>query len=356
VAGGVRFIIIIYIPQGIVHIYVPSRTVTEQYALQLNPQTPFRNVMRGLVCAIGHGGGTIMATPWADPLRVLGPLTRNPSSITDDVSSILSDPKGLDNAFEQVDKLLDLYRPVADDDKTVDFLRVFLNRLPKEGQAALLSDILDIGRDDEKLRTLRDHLVDVILKPSRLSILHSYLAMLNYILPPLVVVAGGKMPMTPLTAPVYPQAAAQVDVAMAEIESSSRADQKKLKGECLRRDGFRCVFSGFYDLNSAEKKRVDAPPGSIAVKTECAHILPFALRKFDENNALETRNKAIIWLSLHRYFPALKGKIDASTINQPQNAITFIDMVHSRFGSYRLAFWPTDKVCFRLNRDFLERI
>ena len=89
----------------------------------------------------------------------------------------------LDDAFDKAEKLLGLYRRLATDDTTTDLLRIFLERLPKEGKAALVSDILAIGRDDQKLRTLRNHLVEAILKPSKLFIFYfSSLAILNTLL------------------------------------------------------------------------------------------------------------------------------------------------------------------------------
>jgi hypothetical protein len=71
------------------------------------------------------------------------------------------------------------------------------------------------------------------------------------------------------------------------IEASSRKDQARLKAECLRRDGYRCALSGSVDGKSRNK--VPSAELSDIVKTQCAHILPFALRDFDDDQAQEVR-------------------------------------------------------------------
>ena len=97
--------------------------------------------------------------------------------------------------------------------------------------------------------------------------------------------AGGKSPKTPISPPIAPEAQGNILSSMATIESSSRNDQAELKAACLRREGYRCAISGAIDLNS--RNRVKASTGASMVRTECAHILPFSLRRFDEQNAQE---------------------------------------------------------------------
>jgi len=91
-----------------------------------------------------------------------------------------------------------------------------------------------------------------------------------------VAAAGGKDPRTPVTPSPYPGAQRAILSAMSTIEPSFRKDQASLKADCLRRDGRRCVISG--------KERV---------RTRCAHILPFALRNFNEQNAQEVRDHSM---------------------------------------------------------------
>lgn len=132
---------------------------------------------------------------------------------------------------------------------------------------------------------------------------------------------------------------------MSEITSSTRSPQVALRRDCLRRDGYRCVYTGLLDLSSVSSGLVDQR-GRVTV-TECAHILPFALGEFNEQNAHDTRNAALIWFALHRYFPELVGKIGPDTINKPGNAMTLALDVHGIFGSGDLAFEPLkEPVCF----------
>lgn len=129
---------------------------------------------------------------------------------------------------------------------------------------------------------------------------------------------------------------------MTTIEQSSRRDQKRLRKQCLQRDGYQCVYSGWFDRHSVKEKRVLLPQGARWGNTECAHIIPFALGSFDDKDSVETQNKALIWGTLHRYFPALQGKIDANSINQPGNAVTLANAVHSVFGDFELMFRPRE--------------
>ena len=151
---------------------------------------------------------------------------------------------------------------------------------------------------------------------------------------------------TPISLPVHQDALEEISSSLSEITSSSRSEQTTLKAQCLQRDGFRCCLSGSYDIKSICSRLVQAPIGARVAITECAHILPFALREFNEKSAIETENKAAIWWALYRYFPALKNKIDSATINQRQNAITMIDALHGMFGNFKLALWPTSTVGF----------
>jgi hypothetical protein len=162
----------------------------------------------------------------------------------------------------------------------------------------------------------------------------------------IVKVAGGQDPKVEITPSPVLESADEITNAIHSTDSSTRADQKQLKAQCLMRDGFRCVFSGEYDMTSYKAKLVQPPPDSspTCTFTECAHIIPFALGNFDESKAIECQNKATIWYAIHRYFPSLKGKLHAGNINQPANAITLDPSVHSNFGAYCLSFWPQGPV------------
>ncbi|KAK3342023.1 hypothetical protein B0T25DRAFT_617620, partial [Lasiosphaeria hispida] len=82
-------------------------------------------------------------------------------------------------------------------------------------------------------------------------------------------------------------------------------------------------------------------------RTECVHILPFALSKLKEKNATYTKsdaykNKAATWWALYKYFPALRDKIGAETVNQPGNATTYSSTIQGAwFFSY--GFQPMEQ-------------
>ena len=80
----------------------------------------------------------------------------------------------------------------------------------------------------------------------------------------------------------------ETETVMTEIESSTRNDQKWLKTECLKRDGHKCQVSGFYDKTSvmrySELRQEVERTNSLALHTECCHIVPFYLGSFEEDN------------------------------------------------------------------------
>jgi HNH endonuclease len=161
-----------------------------------------------------------------------------------------------------------------------------------------------------------------------------------------VKVTGGKEPPL-ISIPPTPDATYEIELSMASIESSTRGVQERLKRRCLKRDGFRCIYSGWWDKKSCKDQgiKVDLKKDRWG-KTECAHIIPFALGKFDDEDATRTQNRATIWYALYRYFPALKGKIGPDTINQEQNALTLDHAVHGVFGDYGLTFMHRIPVSF----------
>ena len=147
---------------------------------------------------------------------------------------------------------------------------------------------------------------------------------------------GGKTPAVTQSSTLESQNEAEGQ--KAQIEPSSRKDQAGLKAICLERDDYCCVATGFVDIKWADTHPADYPWGTPVEKTECAHILPFSLGKFDDNSTLDVTNKAIIWAALFRYFPALQGLIRAETINIPENAITLSSPLHSYFGEFEFSF------------------
>ncbi|KAM5441456.1 hypothetical protein MferCBS31731_003527 [Microsporum ferrugineum] len=149
-------------------------------------------------------------------------------------------------------------------DTVVRLLNLFANYLPNDGSIVLMQDIITL-KDDEQLRRLKNHLVDAILKPVQSS--------------------GGKTP----AATQSPCTDAQVQVDSLIMNPSTRNEQSKLKEDCLKRDGYRCKVTGFWDSKSVKDKQTTIPKGDQHFRgdTEVSHILPFALGNFDEDKSFE---------------------------------------------------------------------
>ncbi|KAL7627193.1 hypothetical protein AAE478_003969 [Parahypoxylon ruwenzoriense] len=258
---------------------------------------------------------------WEDPLRNLPASAPHPapeSVATSEVSSILEDSNYWYESRSAVLKILeDHYVPNGPEDDTPKVLRTFVMKLPKGGQLALMSEIRLFKDDPAKLRQLRNFLVDAILKP--------------------MMAAGGKNPKTPITPALHSNEKDDIFSSTGTVEASFRKDQGLLKADCLRREGYRCALTGWVDGKSRNK--VPGSEGEMVI-TQCAHILPFALRNFDEQSAQETQNKATIWWALYRYFPDLKDLIGPGSINQRQNALMMYIALHAEFGNFNLAFEP----------------
>ncbi|CAI0654837.1 unnamed protein product [Colletotrichum noveboracense] len=113
---------------------------------------------------------------------------------------------------------------------------------------------------------------------------------------------------------------------------------KHLSETTFARDGRRCVYTGNIDIHHVQ----DGPEpetGPVAY-TASRHILPYGLKDHTEDTPRETEAKRAIWWSIHRYFPALAGKIDGFSIDQPANVLTLNESVSSDFGECHLAFKP----------------
>ena len=141
-----------------------------------------------------------------------------------------------------------------------------------------MADIKLFAGDAKKLRDLAQHLVDAILKPCELryfcSVTFHVLLIFGVFL---VKLAGSSQPALPVEPSPLDEAADRIEEAMTTIEASNRDKQAKLKADCLRRDGFRCIYSGTYDWTSFHKSLVDVPKDCPTADTQCCHIIPFAL-------------------------------------------------------------------------------
>ncbi|KAK5651069.1 hypothetical protein OQA88_13717 [Cercophora sp. LCS_1] len=261
-----------------------------------------------------------------DPLAGLPEIAPHPgrsgSQSSAALSSLPPSPIIQQNAVEVVSNVLSEYQPIHASDDTAKVLRAFVDHLSGQGLSRLQSEIYDFAKNPPQLRQLRNFLVDAILKP--------------------MVAAGGKQP--PVTPSPNQSAAFAIELAMTQIEGSTRnPGQKWLKEECLRRDESRCVVSGLIDSKVYKDMSPGERRGNKYTSTKCAHILPFALSKFEEKNATQTKNKATTWCALYNYFPALENKIGADTIHQPGNAITLDTKFHDELGQFNFGFQATDE-------------
>ncbi len=98
--------------------------------------------------------------------------------------------------------------------------------------------------------------------------------------------AGGKGPSW-ISPAVHPGASDDIERLIVTVTPSSRKDQSGLKGDCLKRDGYSCVISNYFDMDSLEHRT--PAPGQLVLSTECSHILPFSLRNYDEKDVQRVR-------------------------------------------------------------------
>ena len=99
---------------------------------------------------------------------------------------------------------------------------------------------------------------------------------------------GGKTPGQLTSSPAV-DSQFRVECIMSEISPSSRVEQDELRSKCLRRDNWRCVVTRAVDMFTVLRcpDWPEAEEGINMAATECAHVLPLALAKFDSNRNLE---------------------------------------------------------------------
>ncbi|KAF8244646.1 hypothetical protein K440DRAFT_7592 [Wilcoxina mikolae CBS 423.85] len=187
----------------------------------------------------------------------------------------------------------------------VRLIRGFVHHVKGLGQRNLFQQILKHPIDE--LDKLKLHLLNTIVTP--------------------VIANGGTTP-----APVTPRRDVQdsIEALKVALLPASRNEQAVLKERCLSRDGYRCTISGAVETNYEMKY-----PGLPCGFTEVAHILPFALGKFDEDNSRQVEEKAVVWDALLAYFPEIKDcEVSSDTINADQNAMTMESTFHKSFGKF----------------------
>lgn len=73
-------------------------------------------------------------------------------------------------------------------------------------------------------------------------------------------------------------AEAEYEEIVSEFEGvETKNDQTALKRACLKRDGYKCLISGYYDMSEAEKLSLTERNELITTPTQAAHIIPFSL-------------------------------------------------------------------------------
>ncbi|KAL1966231.1 hypothetical protein VTN77DRAFT_4783 [Rasamsonia byssochlamydoides] len=76
--------------------------------------------------------------------------------------------------------------------------------------------------------------------------------------------------------------------------------------------------------------------------TELAHILPFSIGQWDNNQ--QDHKVTQIWATLTKCFPGIK--LGPTDINHPTNLMTLYSVTHKAFGEFTLAFEPTSSSPF----------
>ncbi|KAG5290353.1 hypothetical protein I7I50_00078 [Histoplasma capsulatum G186AR] len=210
------------------------------------------------------------------------------------------------------------YKPQSLNDNTISILTAFLDDLPQEGKQNLISFILTC-ENDNVLFILSQHLKSAILLSLRART-------------------------TPYVTPSpLPGAEDLVNVVSSQMtRSSDRNSQSKLKQQCLKRDGYRCLVTGAYDHEHAAGNVRDDLLQNTA-ETELAHIIPFALGKFRTSD--EEGQKARVWAAIYTCFPDVRLHTNCSveTVNDFQNLMTLISPIHAAFGKFQIAFEPADE-------------
>ncbi|KAF8531797.1 hypothetical protein BDD12DRAFT_766395 [Trichophaea hybrida] len=207
-------------------------------------------------------------------------------------------------------KLLKEYVPISVDDQTVEILQAFLKYTPQPGLNNVLEDIMACQSDNSKIRELADHYRSAILIPAH--------------------AAGGTTPRVSASPRLNEEE--EVEEILSNIESAKR-QQEKLRNQLLIRDNSRCVLTQLVDDRSVPD---DSDVGTHPL--QAAHILPFSLGHFTEN---ERYDAARIWVALRHVFPSL-ATLTPEGINDPSNALMMCDTLHTIFGQFRVCLEPLE--------------
>ncbi|PKX98436.1 HNH endonuclease signature motif containing protein [Aspergillus novofumigatus IBT 16806] len=254
----------------------------------------------------------------------LSPAISNPEDPADSTSRVVSTLRQLSESPEAGDAVSDektafeklaQYKPQDSKDETVRILESFIHNLPLESRKVIMK-FINIS-DDHNIFDLAYHLRTAVLIPMKAE--------------------GGKTPqVTPL--PFSATDITREIVASEMTQSSSRNDQGRLKTACLQRDNYKCVVTKIWDPVAVSTFNIQ---GAMTLRTQLAHIIPFSMGHWE--NEWKEKEIAQCWETLYLLFPSIKDIIMPTTVNTPANAMTMAVPVHQDFGSFQIAFTPTDK-------------
>ncbi|KZF20531.1 hypothetical protein L228DRAFT_284497 [Xylona heveae TC161] len=220
-------------------------------------------------------------------------------------------------AIEAINRL-EGYTSSTPNDNTRRILQAFIQHLPPDGKANIVSQISNC-RNDIELVSLAKTLVENLLIPLKAAI----------------ILQSIPLELSPLDRDAGPE---RKPSELDEPDSSLQNDLLQLKQTCLVRDGYKCVVTGYFDHTYA----MDEAPRHLsnAVPTQVAHIMPFVLGHVPEELKLE---RAKLWEALYTCFPRLGSILDPTKINHPSNALTLIPVIREQFGEFNLALESTER-------------
>ncbi|KAK2801370.1 hypothetical protein FQN50_007755 [Emmonsiellopsis sp. PD_5] len=239
-----------------------------------------------------------------------------PSDPAEALSQAPSDLSAFVHSKTELKTRLEAYTPLNANDDTVHFLDMFFKFLPEDGKYNLTEDVVGCESDDT-LRQLVMSLDTGLLRPIKAN--------------------GGKTPaITP--SPRFGVEDSIEALNSMDFASASRNAQQHLRNECLARDGGMCVVSKAHDQDTRP------PPDSLFSPLETAHIIPFSLASFsDEDDRLRA---STIWTNIYRYFPSLRSRMSFTleNINNVENSMMLVPSLHTEFGRFHFAFEATSTI------------
>ncbi|OQE20482.1 hypothetical protein PENSTE_c013G04765 [Penicillium steckii] len=201
---------------------------------------------------------------------------------------------------------MDNYTPLDASDNTIAYIRDFYSVLDEEGKEHLEVDVAGCS-DDLEIRELARSIRTGLVIPMKTQ--------------------GG------LTPTVSPRFELEDPIAnlMSEDNDPISRNLQQIRENCLQRDGFKCVVTGYYSRTHPR------PPSALTGNLETAHIIPFTLGTFD---AVDRNVK--VWANIRRYFPLVRTmKFGSDQINKERNILTLWSPLHKEFGEFRLCFEET---------------